>query len=139
MEKMALKCEICGSTYKESVVNELMVTLAEVQNRQISRIGLEGLNGASIQILDPADARIRPAMALALGAHAPSNDPETAREAQERMQAFIEELLQFYVCSKTFITLTALRGVSSVTDCKALNHMHNARMMSHTAARYDTD
>lgn len=94
VNNLSLKCEICGSVYKDSVVEPLMGTLIEAQDRQVAAQGLSDEQGIRLDVLDAA-ARQRDS-AHPGGAGLPA-DPATVAETQQRMQAFLEELLQLYV------------------------------------------
>lgn len=125
MENLALKCEICGNVYKDEVVNALMSTLVEAQERHAAATTQPGRRstrvpwalypGHSMQLanntavrLDLNDARLgdRGGLEGAVrivrlqqqnGNDEPPMSAEDERRAQERMQAFLEELLQIYV------------------------------------------
>lgn len=127
MENLALKCEICGNVYKDEVVNALMSTLVEAQERQAAATsatdngpprganawpmlpggGMQLGNNTAVRIdlnntrlgnpegLEGAVRIVR--LQQQNGDGGPPLDPEDERRAQERMQAFLEELLQIYV------------------------------------------
>lgn len=95
MNNMSLKCEICGSVYKDNVVDSLMGTLIEAQDRQAAAQGLTGEQGIRLDILDAAARQRENANPRHTAAQ--EVDPAEAAEAHQRMQAFLEELLQLYV------------------------------------------
>lgn len=97
MNNMSLKCEICGSVYKDSVVNALMGTLIEAQDRQVAAQGLSDEEGIRLDILDAAARQRENGGPNSTPGTAPDVDPEEAAAAHQRMQAFLEELLQLYV------------------------------------------
>lgn len=99
MNNRSLKCEICGSVYKDSVVDSLMGTLIEAQDRQVAAQGLSGEEGIRLEFLDVAARQRDNAHPSAAAGQQAELDPEAAAEAQQRMQAFLEELLQLYVRS----------------------------------------
>lgn len=131
MENLALKCEICGSVYTDEVVNALMSTIAEAQDRQATTgpapphrprtsahpwppemgQGVQIANNTAVRI-DLNNARLGDPGGLEgavrivrlqqqNGDGSAAVDPEDERRAQERMQAFLEELLQIYVRPST--------------------------------------
>jgi hypothetical protein len=93
VNNLSLKCEICGSVYKDDVVDSLMGTLIEAQDRQVAAQGLADAQGIRFDSLDAA-ARQRES-AIPIGRE--TITPAEAAEAQQRMQAFLDELLQLYV------------------------------------------
>lgn len=100
VENLALKCEICGSVYKNNVVEALMSTLVEAQDRQVAAQGLSDDYGIRLDVLDAAVQHREAARGRGAAPQRPAVPPEDAvavREAQQRMQAFLEELLQLYV------------------------------------------
>lgn len=71
-----------------------MGTLIEAQDRQVADQGLSDEEGIRLDVLDAA-ARERDAAHPNAAANGQPMEPE----AQQRMQEFLEELLQLYVCS----------------------------------------
>ena len=140
MENLSLKCEICDRVYKEEVVNALMATLLEAQDRQLARAGFEHLNSSNSQEWDAQGVNAVEAAEMArrarrgnvaiLGIAQPGGGDtivgtmpgnQAGRSAQE-LQAFLDELVAVHVRTTQQLVLI-LMIIHSVLHPLAASHL----------------
>jgi hypothetical protein len=110
MENLSLKCEICGSVYKDDVVAALMETFVDAQARNIALHGFDALITVPSR---PGEEREGPVIGVALSrGGSPRAGRNAANHHVHELQQFLDDLVQMHVRSLASVYCQWIVGLS---------------------------